>query len=163
MDTTPAIAMLHMGDAQTTLRLETNGTASTTLTLAIGAQATARAHFRHNPPSALELENAIAAVEDVVMPAHRQLPPGLTLRTHDDAVRTIALLAGVPEGARMDLSIDAVEDCFNELAAWVQGRPASQGRLPKDNAFATTLLILRELMHHLGFLNICWVATNPTA
>jgi exopolyphosphatase/pppGpp-phosphohydrolase len=163
MDTTPATAMLHIGDAQTTLCFEIDGAASTTLTLALGAQTTARTHFRHNPPSALEMENAIAAVEDLVMPLHRQLPPGLALHTHDAAVRTIARLSGVPEGARMELSIDALEDCFNELAAWVQGRPASQGRLPQDHPFAATLLILRELMHHLGFASIYWMEALPAA
>jgi hypothetical protein len=155
MDTTPT-ANLHIGNEQTTLRFGA-AEGATTLTLAVGAQATARAHFRHSPPNALEMENAIAAVEDVVMPALRQLPAGLVLCTNDAAVQTIARLAGVPDGSRMELSIEGLEDCFNALAAWVQGRPASQGRLPQDNAFAATLLILRELMHHLGFTSIRWV------
>lgn len=160
MDTS-SNALLHIGKVQTTLSIGADGASATELVLAVGAQAISRAHFRHNPPSALELENAIAAVEDVVMPALRQLPNGLALHTHDDTVRTIARLAGVPEDARTLLSIDALEDCFNELAAWVQGRPASQGRLPQDNAFAATLVILRELMHHLGFESICWVDAPP--
>ncbi|MBI2750501.1 MAG: hypothetical protein HYX43_14590 [Burkholderiales bacterium] len=33
----------------------------------------------------------------------------------------------------------------------------TQDVLPKDNGFAATLLILRELMHHLGFDRICWM------
>jgi len=157
MDTIP-FAMLHIGDAQTTLRFGADGdAAATTLTLDVGAQATARAHFRHNPPSALEMENAIAAAEDVVMPVLRRLPPGLALHTRDAAVHALAQLAGVPEGARMVLPIGALEDCFNELAAWIQGRPASQSQLPQDNAFSATLLILRELMHHLGFVSIFWM------
>lgn len=153
-------AVLHIGAEQTTLTLATGPAPATTLVLAVGSEHTARAHFRHHPPSPLEVENAIAAVEDVVMPALRQLPAGLALSTSDVAVRTIARLAGVPDGPRMQVSIEAVEDCFNELAAWVQGRPGTQGRLPQDNAFAATLLILRELMHHLGFASICWVADH---
>jgi hypothetical protein len=150
-------ALLHIGEEQTTLTLDTGDAPTTTLALAVGIESTARAYFRHNPPSALDMETAIAAVEDVVMPALRQLPAGLALNTSDAAVHRIALLAGVPEGPRMVLSIDAMEACFVRLAAVVQGRPSTQDVLPTDNGFAAALLILRELMHHLGFDRICWV------
>jgi len=156
-------AVLHIGAEQTTLTLHTGAAPATTLTLAVGAERTAHVYFHHNPPSALEMETAIAAVEDEVMPALRQLPAGLALHTADAAVRTIAQLAGVSEGPRMVLSIEAMEACFDRLAAVVQGRPSTQDVLPTDNDFAATLLILRELMHHLGFDRICWVQApaNP--
>lgn len=158
MDTTRN-AVLHIGDAQTTLTIHSGTAPATSLTLAVGIGRTARAYFHHSPPSALDMETAIAAVEDVVMPALRQLPAGLALHTSDAAVRRIALLAGVPEGPRMVLPIDAMEACFDRLAAVVQGRPSTQDVLPADNGFAAALLILRELMHHLGFDHICWTPT----
>ncbi|MYM95524.1 hypothetical protein [Duganella vulcania] len=40
------------------------------------------------------------------------------------------------------------------LAAVIQGKPAAHEGIPDDNAFAATLLILREFMHHLGFSSI---------
>jgi len=161
MDTAPN-AVLHIGDAQTTLTIHSGTAPATMLTLAVGVERTARAYFHHSPPSALEMETAIAAVEDVVMPALRQLPAGLALHTSDAAVRRIAQLAGVPDGPRMLLSIDVMEACFDRLAAVVQGRPSTQDVLPTDNGFAAALLILRELMHHLGFDRICW-APDPAS
>ena len=47
--------------------------------LAIGFRRTAREQFRHQPPSALEIEGAIAAIEDEIAlappPAGQQLAP----------------------------------------------------------------------------------------
>jgi len=47
-----------------------------------------------------------------------------------------------------------MERVFSRLAAVVQGKPAAHEGIPDDNAFAATLLILREFMHHLGFSSI---------
>jgi hypothetical protein len=40
------------------------------------------------------------------------------------------------------------------LASLVLGRPASSAGIPTNPAFAATLLILREFMHHLQFDSI---------
>ncbi len=63
----------------------------------------------------------------------------------------LALLAGVPEAPEMVLSRDALERVFARLAAVTLGRPAAQEGIPDDAAFAASLLILREFMHHLKF------------
>jgi len=47
-----------------------------------------------------------------------------------------------------------MEQLFSRLAAIVSGRPASTDVLPTDNKFAATLLVLREVMHHLGFMDV---------
>jgi hypothetical protein len=47
--------------------------------------------------------------------------------------------------------VEAVERLFDLLAALSLGRPASSAGIPADGVFAARLLILRELMHHLGF------------
>jgi hypothetical protein len=47
-----------------------------------------------------------------------------------------------------------MEQVFGRLAAIISGRPANQDILPITNTFVATLLILREVMHHLGFMNI---------
>lgn len=57
----------------------------------------------------------------------------------------------------MELSIDALERTFDRLTSVALGRPASQEGLPDDKPFAATLLILRELMHHLQFASIYYV------
>ena len=116
-------------------------------TLALGAHSIARDHFRHDPPSALELENAIAAIEDELARAQHAIARGATFRTGDATVREIAAASGVPRGAEMTLAREAVEQTFQRLAARAPG-------LPAGGEFAATLLILRELMHHLDIASI---------
>jgi exopolyphosphatase/pppGpp-phosphohydrolase len=147
------VAMLQIGAQETVLRIGA-GPGAALHTLPLGAQVTAVAWFRHDPPTEAEIENAIAAVEDLVMPLHRQLPGGLALETQDAAIRQIAVLAGVADGPAMVLGLEAMERVFDRLAAVVMGRPAAQSGLPPGPGFAATLLILRELMHHLQFAAI---------
>ena len=97
--------------------------------------------------SALGLENAIAAVEDELDRAHATLVKGAAVLTDDATIRDIGLAAGVPAAAEMTLSVEAVEQMFQRLAVRAPGLPASR-------EFAGKLLILRELMHHLGFASI---------
>lgn len=116
-------------------------------TLAFGWRSIARECLRHDPPSPLELENAIAAVEDGVARAHEGIPKGTTLLTDNSTIREIAVAAGVPPGAEMTLAREAVEHTFQRLAMRAPG-------LPVGGEFAAMLLILRELMHHLDFPSI---------
>jgi hypothetical protein len=109
--------------------------------LAIGWEVASR------DPSELGLENAIAAVEDELARVHGSIVKGAAVLTDDATVRDIALAAGVPAGAEMTLSVEAVEQMFQRLAARAPGLPAGR-------EFAGKLLILRELMHHLDFPSI---------
>jgi len=154
---TPAaepLTVLHIGAQQTTV-LSRNGTSTATpLLLDLGAQKTAQQFFRHAPPTPYELENAIAAVEDEVMRVQPQVARDSRLVTSDTVIRDLARLAGVAPAASMQLPIEAMEQVFQRLSALSLGRPASQDELPSDTAFAATLLILREFMHHLQFTSI---------
>ena len=154
---TGSLAILHIGEEQTILAVGDGPDAPASLTMAIGAQRTAREFFKRATPSPLELENAIATVEDEVMRARALVQARPALYTTDPAIRAIAVLSGVTEGAAMELSIDALERTFDRLTAVALGRPASHEGLPEDKAFAATLLILRELMHHLQFEAIHYV------
>jgi hypothetical protein len=98
-------------------------------------------------PSALGLENAIAAVEDEVARTHGSIVKGSAVLTDDVTIREIALAAGVPAGAEMTLSVEAVEQMFQRLVVRAPGLPAGR-------EFAGKLLILRELMHHLEFPSV---------
>lgn len=142
-------AVLHIGPEETTVVVGSPMETGTTLSLALGSRKTAREHFRHTPPSPLELENAIATVEDEVTRARTMVNAAVPLYTSDPAIRAIAVLAGVTEGNRMQVSVEAIERTFDRLASVVLGQPASHVGLPRDNSFAATLLILREFMHHL--------------
>lgn len=121
----------------------------------IGAEKTAREFFRHNPPTAGEVENAIQVVEDEVMPLHKLLAPDSHLYTRDASIGEVAAQTVFTEsGQGMTLARADMEHVFNRLAAIISGRPASQDVLPTTNSFAATLLILREVMHHLGFRDV---------
>jgi len=121
----------------------------------IGADKTASGYFYHNPPTPGEVENAIMVVEDEVMPLHKLLIPNTQLYTLDVTAREIALLSAfVDSNQGMVLARADMEFVFNRLAAIITGRPASQDVLPSDNSFTSALLILREVMHHLGFMQI---------
>ncbi len=146
-----AITVLHIGAEHTAVATGQGDTEAATLVLNMGVRATARAFFRRSPPTPLEMENAIASVEDEVVRVQPLLPPGSALWSIDPVVRDIALMAGVAPGAGMVLPLGAMEQTFERLAAVAEGRPMVQEGLPESTEFAAALLILREFMHHLGF------------
>jgi exopolyphosphatase/pppGpp-phosphohydrolase len=150
------ITILHIDDQYTFMTQGMGADKPDTLwVFEIGADKTSREYFFHNPPTPGEVENAIMVVEDEVMPLHKLLIPNSRLYTLDASIREIAFLTVYADRelgtvlARTDM-----EFVFNRLAAIISGRPASQDVLPSDNSFASMLLILREVMHHLGFNQI---------
>lgn len=146
------LVLLHIGAEQTGLAV---GIAEQPLAfhaLPLGSERTARDHFRTTPPTPLAMENAIATVEDFVMPLRPALPRDAVLFTQDAALREIATLSGV--SGKAALSLEAMERCFDNLAAVVSGTPAARMGLPETGAFAATLLILREFMHHMQFAQL---------
>lgn len=145
------LATLHIGADHSTVTVRAEGRPVRRISLALGARRIAAEHFRHQPPTPLEMENAIAAVEDELMRARLQIDPDATWQTSDADMGTWAALAGVAQAAPRVLSLEAVERQFDLLAALVQGRPASSAGIPGDAGLAATLLILRECMHHLPF------------
>ncbi len=145
---------LHIGIDFTRVTRTGGGQPDDTLVLRIGSGKTATDFFKHLPPTPFELENAIMAVEDEVIRAGKWLAQGSALCTRDLGIREIAQLAGVADRACMVLSVEAVEQQFDFLAAWVQGRPGSSAGIPLDSGFAASLLILREFMHNLQFASI---------
>lgn len=144
-----ALTLLQLGAGQTLVASGRGAEADAVLALALGADRTAAAHFRRELPTALELEQAIAAVEEEVMPARSGIVPGSALFAADAALAEVARVAGL-DGAGT-LSLEAVERAFDRLARVAQGSPAAHEGIPASAAFAATLLILREFMHHLRF------------
>jgi hypothetical protein len=138
-------AVVHLAlDANALLlRVERPGHADAVHKLPLGTAALVARFFKHLQPSAYALEEAIALVEDVVMPLAAQLPPDALWFSDSPAVRALNLGAQAAE-----LDIDTVEHQFNALADWVQGRPATLAGIPQDAHWCATLLVLRECMHH---------------
>lgn len=148
------ITLLHIGSGQTLVASGKGREPEAVIALAIGAQKTSDDFFRHNPPTPLELENAIMTVEDELARARAIIVEGSTLFTRDAALREIALIAGLPDQPVLTLSLETMERTFDRLAAVSLGRPAAREGLPSSTAFAATLLILREFMHHLKFFSL---------
>lgn len=151
-----AITVLHIADEYCFMAQGTNTDKPDNVWFfEIGTEKTAREFFIHNPPTAGEVENAIQVVEDEVIPLHKLLPVDSNLYTSNARVLEIARVSSFEKTERETiLSIQDMEHTFTRLAAIISGRPASQDILPTSNAFAATLLILREVMHHLRFRNI---------
>lgn len=166
------VTALHMGTEHTVVATGLDPKLpSVVLTLSLGRQKTAHQFFRKAIPTPLELETAIAWVEDEVYAAHVRhrawVPEGAAVMpcSTDASLHDIATLAGIAQGPVRTLPLDAMEHLFRRFAAVSEGRPVSQEGLPEDAAFAATLLVLRELMHHLPFatLTLCQDADGPSA
>lgn len=155
ISTVMPIAVLHIGEDQTTIAFGTDAEPEDMLVLSIGSNRTAVDFFKHTPPTPGEMETAIMVVEDEVTRTGKLLTGHPKLFTRDASIRELALIAGVSDQPVMILSIEAVERTFDLLASLVLGRPASIVGIPTTPAFAATLLILREFMHHLQFDSIC--------
>lgn len=174
------VTVLHLGADHTVVASGVDPKApSIVLNLALGHDTTARGFFRGAVPTPLELETAIASVEDEVHAAHRQwkaycdgsdqrdqsrpnshqtqvLASGSAASpwSTDAGLHELATLAGIAPGPVRELPLDALERLFNRLASVSEGRPAAHEGLPESAAFAARLLVLRELMHHMPFAAI---------
>jgi len=150
------ISVLHIDDEYSFIVHGTDATNPEKIwTFDIGKVKTARDFFKLFPPTPGEIENAIQVVEDEVMPLHKLLIPGSGLYSTDTSIKEIAEYAMSEDNKdELILTRDSMERVFSRLAAIITGLPSSQDVLPASNEFASTLLILREVMHHLSFVEI---------
>ena len=156
-------ALLHIGPDSTTLDFtdasaDDATTPSVVARLPLGLTALQQ-QMRHAPlPTAGEVEACIAEVEDILMPRIAGWPRTGLLRTHDAEARHLAeaaAAAGHPaQPLPLTLSIDAVEEVFNRLADVLGGMPAARLGIPERPEFIAYLIVLRELMHHAGFVSL---------
>ena len=149
-----AITVLHIGNQETSVATGTGSEPEKVLLLDIGSRRTAAEFFFHTPPTPGEIENAIMRVEDEVSRAREIVAAYPTLISSDVAILEIAQIAGGHVESTLPLPIEAVEKVFALLASHSLGRPVSSAGIPGNPAFAATLLILREFMHHLKFTSI---------
>ncbi|WP_145542439.1 hypothetical protein [Yersinia alsatica] len=148
------ITLLYIGNESTTVVTDNPGMAAAEQHLTVGFNNIASGYFRHNPPTADEMETAIIVVEDEIIRISPAVNRASQLITADSHICAIAQLAGLPPQTEMTLSLESMERMFDRLAAVMMGRPAASEGIPADNEFAARLLILREFMHHLQFSSI---------
>jgi len=147
---------MHLGFSPTVTTLSSVDGA--VVTVAPSPAALADTSFRHQPPTAGELEHAIDVVEDALMAAKAPRSSGGGLTTFEATLRQLPGLDAV--GAT--LSRDAVEALFQQLASVALGMPDPGGAVFADREVAAALLITRECMHHLGFESIRMERASPS-
>jgi exopolyphosphatase/pppGpp-phosphohydrolase len=158
---TPArVTLLHIGEQSTAILSGLDDRTDAGLILAMGAKRTAQMFFRHDPPTPLELEYAIADVEDHVMKA-RSLPrQDAALVSMNPTLRELAQTVGADAAGGRVLSLDVVEALFQRLASASLGHPSATKGMPAGSEAAAVLLILREFMHHLGYASVIVLASQ---
>ena len=146
------ITRIAIGELHTRVWVDGGPSPAIDVELGIGFAQLGRGPFRHQPPSELELESAIAFVEDAVMPLAKVLPQSTQLVSADSiASRLLTLVQGDSGQRAGTLTLQQVEHVFGELVAVSLGRPASSSGMPTDGPFVSYVLVLREFMHHLAF------------
>lgn len=142
----------------TRLRLDAEHTTLATdsghdVVLAVGVQTISKDFFRHEPPSAFDMERAIDAIEDALTSSRLPHAERGELVTSEPLLQAWAS-SGHPPGTDTQLSLDEVEAIFQRLASASLGHPGALIGLPQGRAAAAAMLILRECMHHLGFNSV---------
>ena len=151
MNSLPSSAtLLHIGADHTVLQTRPDDRR----TMDIGSSSIARRFFRHDPPTSLELESAIDAVEDEAMRVRSLFVDTATLVSTDPGLRELVSAADSTQKDDKVLTLDAVELLFQRLASASLGHPRAMDGMPAGPEAAARLLILRELMHHLGYASI---------
>ncbi len=123
--------------------------------------------FGQRMPNALQLENAIAEVEDAIMPAGKLLAPGsqVLLTTEPLLLQLIQSATGQTSDqapiqstpptppAPQSATREALETLFSALAQQAENG-ATARQMPQTPQVAAALLILRECMHHWGLVEL---------
>ncbi len=122
--------------------------------MAVGARDITDGVFRHDPPSPVELEQAIDRIEDALAASGLRHAARGELLIRDP--RLCALLGLQASGERR--TCDEVEDMFGRLVSVSLGQPAALAGVAGAGDTAAALLILRECMHHLGFDGVRYAA-----
>ena len=99
------------------------------------------------------MELAIASTEDALMPwiPALRLDSLEVLECADAVLAPLPGVLGYPQQAICELDIEEVERAFNQLAQVTAGMPAKSLGVPERPDFVAALVVVRELMHHVGW------------
>jgi hypothetical protein len=117
-----------------------------------GYEAMRSRYFGRARLDAGSLERAIEWTEDQIQAAHAAVPAGARLCTSESDVRLIARAAGLSADA--PLHVEAVEQTFSRLVLRAFGQSPHQEDLPDEPRVFATVVLLREMLHHLRFRQI---------
>jgi hypothetical protein len=150
---------LHIGAQHTSLVAQhTSLVAQQQTSMPVGWQSALPGNSQRLLPSAAALEMAIMQVEDAISANWPQRLALDTVHGSDPVLFRLASLSGLPALAGSRLERQQVEDLFSRLANAVEGGLATG--LPATAEDISSLLILRELLHHLDIHSI--TLASPT-
>ena len=101
------------------------------------------------PVSEADIELAIERVEDAIGHPRRDIA-GTLDACADETLGRLADAAGLAGDPDPALTTEAVEALFTRLSRQAAGAVPAIDRLPTDTRFAAVVVLVRELMHHLG-------------
>jgi phospholipase/carboxylesterase len=154
-ETVATSTWLHFGDEELVVREQTRDQPDTEHRVNVGTARIARDVFRHDPPTAQEIERAIDMTEDAIMQLGRPHDIRAPLLSSSPVLRPWAALSGTT------MTIELVEQWFQQLASASLGQPSAMRGLPTGQEAAATLLLLREFLHHRGHASIDFVESRP--
>ena len=149
--TAGTIRLLHIGSETATFQRRENNTVTQEIKLETGYRYLVDKFFKQEIPTDAETDYAINYIEDQLM-SDRNL-----LHTNEQLVSSDKLL--IELFRKNELLADSysrqnVEDLFSRYARVIMGAPASELNTPITRTDFAILLLLREIMHHLGFETI---------
>jgi len=145
---------LELGAETSTLVCIEDGQVVLQQSLPLGTASLARQWMRHTPLTPLDMEHAIEQTEDVVMPLASKLVRTDRLLLRGSGAALILQAVGAKPDAALKWGLDEVEGLFNRIAMVSQGRPSGQEALPTAPEFYAAMVILRECLHHLRFVEV---------
>ncbi len=105
------------------------------------------------------LEQAIARIEDRIMPILGRLPAQSRLQVL--GARMNAIFALLPDSVATDVPVATMEHLFNDLADYAMGSVTAWRHACRVEDVALALVVLRELMQHAGFDTCEWPEQAP--
>lgn len=107
-----------------------------------------------NGPSALAVENGIQTVEDAIERVAAQVPRGARMVLSARSLAPLQRGGAIAALAQGSIGLEDIEREYQLLAARAVGAPSVRSTGFDDVAGDAVLLILRELMHHLGVVSL---------
>ncbi|WP_392553510.1 hypothetical protein RHO13_00910 [Orbus wheelerorum] len=120
------------------------------ITLQVGYKTLASTHFKDELPTPYETELAIIVIENAIEDIYSKWQKVDTIITDNEQVYLMI------DYFTAENQIDSiqVERLFNRLADVISGSPKQELVFFSSPYFIATLLILREIIHHLGINTI---------
>lgn len=116
------------------------------LRLNVGYDSVIEHDFKHHFPNAYQTEMAIITIETAIEQVMTLWQKTAILQTDNGEIKKIANYFNNEKS----LSTEQIERLFNRVADIIAGSPRQHDPLPDSLQFTASLLILREVLHHLN-------------